>query len=85
MFITLFTSARHLSLSWIRSIQSTPPHPTSRRSMFILSSHLRLGLPSGSFLQVPHQNRLYTSALPHTFYISRLSHSSRFYHPNNIG
>jgi hypothetical protein len=24
-----------------------PPHPTSRRSILILSSHLRLGLPSG--------------------------------------
>ena len=29
------------------SIQSTHPHPTSRRSILILSSHLRLGLPSG--------------------------------------
>jgi hypothetical protein len=28
-FITAFTSARHLSLSWARSIQSTPPHATS--------------------------------------------------------
>ena len=29
-----------------------PPHPTSWRSILILSSHLRLGLPSGSFPQV---------------------------------
>jgi hypothetical protein len=28
-FITAFTSARHLSLSWASSIQSVPPHPTS--------------------------------------------------------
>ena len=28
-FITAFTSARHLSLSWASSIQSTKPHPTS--------------------------------------------------------
>jgi len=41
------TSARHLSLSWASSIQSTHPHPTSRRSILILFSHLRLGLPSG--------------------------------------
>jgi hypothetical protein len=47
MFITALTSARHLSLSWASSIQSTYPHPTSRRSILILSSHLRLGLPSG--------------------------------------
>ena len=48
-FITAFTSARHLSLSWATSIQSIPPHPTSWRSTLILSSHLRLGLPSGLF------------------------------------
>ena len=47
-FITVFTSARHLSLSWANSIQSPPP-PTSRRSILILSSHLRLGLPNGLF------------------------------------
>ena len=28
-FIFAFTSAHHLSLSWARSIQSMPPHPTS--------------------------------------------------------
>ena len=38
---------RHLSLSWTSSIQSTHPHPTSRRSVLILSFYLRLGLPSG--------------------------------------
>ena len=32
-FITAFTSARHLSLSWASSIQSKPPHPTSWRSI----------------------------------------------------
>ena len=47
-FITIFTSARHLSLSWANSIQSPPP-PTSQRSILILSSHLRLGLPNGLF------------------------------------
>jgi hypothetical protein len=46
-FITTFTRARHLSLSWARLIQSMPAHPTSRRSILILSSHLRLGLPGG--------------------------------------
>ena len=46
-FITSFTSARHLSLSWASSIKYIPPHPTSWRSILILSSHLRLGLPSG--------------------------------------
>jgi hypothetical protein len=39
-FITAFTSSRHLFLSWASSIQSTRPHPTSWRSILILSSHL---------------------------------------------
>ena len=46
MFITAFTSVRHLSLSWASPIQSIYPHPTSWRSILILSTHLRLGLPS---------------------------------------
>jgi hypothetical protein len=46
-FITAFTRALHWPLSWAKSIQSIPSHP---RSILILSTHLRLGLPSGSFL-----------------------------------
>ena len=49
-FITTLTSVRHLSLSWANPIQSIYPHPTSWRSILILSTHLRLGLPSGLFL-----------------------------------
>ena len=48
-FITALTSVRHLSLTWASPIQSTCPHPTSWRSILILSTHLRLGLPSGLF------------------------------------
>ena len=48
-FITALTSVRHLSLSWASPIQSIYPHPTSWRSILILSTHLRLGLPSGIF------------------------------------
>jgi len=48
-FVTAFTSARHLSLSWARSIQSMLPHSTSWRSILLLSSQLRLGLPNGHF------------------------------------
>ena len=46
-FITALTSFRHLSLSWASPIQSIYPHPTSWRSILILSTHLSLGLPSG--------------------------------------
>ena len=45
-FIIAVTSARQLSLSGASSIHSTLPHPTSWRSILILPSHLRLGLPS---------------------------------------
>ena len=46
-FITALTSVRHLSLSCASPIQSIYPHPISWRSILILSTHLRLGLPSG--------------------------------------
>ena len=46
-FITALKSVRHLSLSWASPIQFIYPHPTSWRSILILSTHLRLGLPSG--------------------------------------
>ena len=46
-FITALTSVHHLSLSWVSPIQSIYPHPTTWRSVLILSTHLRLGLPSG--------------------------------------
>ena len=48
-FITALTSIRHLYLSWASPIQSIYPHPTSWRSILILSTHLRLGLLSGLF------------------------------------
>jgi len=48
-FITVLISVRHLSLSWASPIQYIYPHPASWRSILILSTHLRLGLPSGSF------------------------------------
>ena len=86
IFITALTSVRHLSLSWATSIQSIYPHPTSWRSILILSSHLRLGLPSGLFpLKFPHQNPVHASPFPHTRHMPCPSHSYivRIHH-NNI-
>ena len=60
-FITVLTSARHLSLSWANSIQSPQPPPTSWRSILILSSHLLLGLPNGLFPSGFPNRTLYTS------------------------
>ena len=65
-------------------MQSTHPHPLSLKNIIILSSHLRLGLPSGLFLRFSHQNPVYVSPLPHTRYMFRPSNSSRFYNPHNI-
>ena len=48
-FIPALTTVRHLSLSSASPIQSIYPHPTSWRSILILPTHLRLGLPSGLF------------------------------------
>ena len=62
-FITAFTSARQMSLSWASSIQSIPPHPTSCRAILILFPHLRLGLPSGLFPSGFHTKTLYTPLL----------------------
>ena len=61
--IIAFTSARHLSITWASSIQSVPPHPTSWISILILSSHLRLGLPSGLFPSGFPTKTLYTLLL----------------------
>jgi hypothetical protein len=48
-FITVFTRALHWSLFWARWMQSIPPHHFSLRSVLMLCSHLRQGLPSGVF------------------------------------
>ena len=72
-FINAFTSARHLSLSWARPIQSMPPHPTSWRSILILFSHLRLVLPSGLFPQLSSRNPFL-----HLFFSMRATYPAQF-------
>ena len=73
-FITALTSVRHLSLSWASPTQSIYPHSTSWRSILILSTHLRLGLPMVSFPPVSPP-RPYTPPSPqlaHIQYIIKL-------------
>ena len=62
-FIAAFTSVRHMSLSWARSIQSIPLYPTSGKSILILFSHLHLGLPSDLFPSGFYTKTLYTVLL----------------------
>jgi len=71
-FITAFTSARLLSLSWANSIQYTS---------HFLNIHLNIILPSMSgcakwslSFRFPHQNPAYDSPLTHTRYMPRPSH-----------
>ena len=84
-FITTYTSAHHLSLSWASPIQSILPHPTSWRSILILSSHLHLGVPSGLFPSDFPTKTLYMPS-PHPYaLLAPSSHFSQFYHLKNIG
>jgi hypothetical protein len=59
----VFTRALHWSLSWARSIQSMPYHPISLRSILILSTHLRLDLPSDLYPSGFPTNILYAFLL----------------------
>ena len=73
-FITAVTSVRHLSLSWANPIQSIYPHPTSWRSILILPTHLRLGLPSGPCTSGFPTKTLYTpSPHPHALHAQPIS------------
>jgi len=65
-FITAFTSVGKLYLFWTTSIQSIPPHPTSWRSILVLSY---VYIHAWVFqvvlsLRFPHQNTVYDFPLP---------------------
>jgi hypothetical protein len=77
-FITAFTKAPHLSLSWARSIQSMSPS-------YFLKIHLNIILPStpgyskwSVSIKYPPQRPSMHLSTPHTCYMPHSSHSSRF-------
>jgi hypothetical protein len=76
-FITAFTSARHLSVSWDSPTQSIPPHPTSWRSILIYLPICAWVSPVVTFPQVSPPNPVHTSLLPQPSYMPCPSHSSR--------
>jgi hypothetical protein len=83
-FITVFRKAVHWSLSWATSIQSVPLHTISLRSILILSTHLRLGLPIGLFPSGFPAKSYMHSASPHSCYMSCPSHPTWLDHSNYI-
>jgi len=64
----------HIPTSHLLEIYPNIIHPSTPRS------------PQWSLsLQFPHQDPLHPSLLTHTRHMTSPSHSSRFYHPHNIG
>ena len=67
------------------------PDPVHAPTSHFLKICLNIIVPSTSgfskwplSLRFPHRNPVYASPIPHTYYMLRPSHSSRFDQPNNI-
>jgi hypothetical protein len=80
--IIVFTKARHRNLFWTRRIAFAPSIPICLRSIFMLSSHLRIGLPrrlllSGLPTKTPltplHSDACYMSHPPHPPWLNHLT------------
>jgi hypothetical protein len=84
MFVIVFASALHWSLSRARWIQSVSSHSISLIFILILSLYLRVYLPSGIYPS-GFSNKILFAFLttPSVLYAPPIS-SSWLYHPNNI-
>jgi hypothetical protein len=60
VFITAVTKARHLSLSWARSVQSTPAIQFAEDPFYIILPSAPGSSKWSLSLRYPHQNPLYT-------------------------
>jgi len=73
-----------LILSWARWIQFTPSHPISLKFVLILSSHIRLNLPSTVFPSDLPIKILNASLISLTYATCLPSHDPRFNHLHTI-
>jgi hypothetical protein len=78
--LTHLRGVLHLFLSWARPVQSTPA--ISPRSIVLLSSHLRLGLPSDVSVWLHHQYSIHVPLLPHSYCMPRPPFAHRLDHSN---
>jgi hypothetical protein len=65
-FLTAFTSAHHLALSWARSNQSIPPSPYFQKIHFNIIPSTTVSSKWSHSFRCPHQNPVYTKVLPYT-------------------
>jgi hypothetical protein len=70
----VFTGAFYLPLSWARSIQSIPPHPSSQRFILILSTNMHISLPNCHVSSTFSTSILYAFLFTPSFYMPFLSH-----------
>jgi hypothetical protein len=77
----MFTRDLHWSLSLARSLKSISPHPISLKSIFILPTHLHLGLPSG-LLPCGFPTKPYMHSSPHACYMPCHSYRPWLGHSN---
>ena len=82
-FITAFTRAPHLP-PILSQMDPVHTHPTFRRSLLILSSHLRLGFPSGLLLSDFPIKTFYAPLLSPIHATRPTNMSSGFDHRNDI-
>jgi hypothetical protein len=82
-FITMFTRARHWSLSWARSVQSIPLHSVYLWSNIVLFFYLQWCLPKDFFVSgSPKAKTLFAFLFSHACYMPCPIHPPWVHHSN---